>query len=922
MPRLALRALRAPGPPINSILEIKTLLSNGLITEAFELQRSKCDEELLIEFYKGCHELKKWNCVLGLALTEREGDVLLKFLQSCGSLLSENLQLLYLLQRNKYIEAVNYLDSLKHKHRPRNLQQRLDNTQDLILSSYKLGMTESEKKLSDIYISIRDRIPKETEEIFDDVKPLSTVLNKQLLGNELNIVDGIFHRAIVNAKAIRSAIGIDVNENYVPFLSKPNIDFDFFENNNYNPVSYPKPYIPSGKRRKEAIDNVKDVVEGNLPAAKRQRTDSFSVADKTLRSTMGANALLLTSFRSKHLDKSKGKLDQSPSTSPKESPIRRSAADDSVNLLSTPVVKSMRLDKRISGRSERAQTPQSILKHRHTDHGSIASRRSLSPALTAGSARRSVDFDDRSIRFNTQNTSIDSGDDDRLSAIPESNIDDESGSDQIKISYSSVQARQGIHAADTSILSTSTDEFYSPETSKLSEQPMVRTLEVMESESEDDQQEAEKVLKLPTRQEQSVSPVVKPRTPLKRTARSRSATPEVFTPSPSRMATRSKSKQQLNETADSFEHKSDERSELETSTPLQSIKGRASLRSFKVLNKPLSKTVIESNAMKAFIERSRASKTALNIEETEQQKQYESMDSSTVSSEASDSSRTQEQKITRNVLEDKSYVSDSLMKQYRNELDSTIYSDNSSFGTTNIRPRRNILHDSSSMEVKELEKDICTANESQPKDETISDIQEKSDVLSNNQEDDAMSEGNDEVTASIQNVVEEEKRGDEKQEVQHVSLESEKTASNSESSETIPIEEEENQTATVVDDVEMVEKPSENLDSSSDEAGRRNILRDDSKVSDTFLKRYNDDINTTVFHESSSVFTRAKNILEDSSFGPLIGTSSKNISIEIEEKVVEKDKFKISTTEQKIQINVQQEKESEQVASGVVDKVR
>lgn len=912
MPHLALRAVRAPGPPISAVIEIKTLLANSLITEAFELQRFKCDDDLLLEFYKGCHALKKWNYVLGLVLTEREGQVLTKFLQSSGTLLTENLQLLYLLQRNKSIEAINYLDEIKRTYRPRSLQQKLENTQDLIFSSYKLAMAPNEKEITDMYISIRDRIPKRDEKIVDGTKPLSAVLNKQLMENELNVVGGIFHRAVLNAKAtVHPSIGIDANENYVPFLSKPQIDFDFFENNNHNPVSYPKTYVPSGKRRKEAIYDQRDAAEGNQPAAKRQRTDSFSLADRPSKRTMEAS--VLTSFKVKHLEKSKGKFDQSLSTSSRESPVHKPSADESVNLLSTPVVKNMRSDKRLSSRSERARTPQSILKNRHIDHGSIASRRSPSPTFTAGSARRSVDFDERSFRFNMQNTSIDSADDYRLRAIPESIADDESSSDQVKVSYPSIQARSGIHSMNTSLLSISTDEYFSPETSKLSDKPIIRTVEEMESETEDD-----KVSKA-SREEQSTTPE-KRRTPIKRQTRSHSAAPEVSTPPLSRVMTRSKSKQQLNETADSSGGESDQRNEPETSTPLQSIRGRASLRSFKSLTKPLSKTVIESNAIKVLIERSKASKSALAVDEIEQQKHIDSMDTSVLSA-SSDSSRTHTEKRTKNILEDNSYVSDSLLKRYRNELDSTIGSDNSSFGTTNIRPRPNILHDSSSMETTKWEKESSTANTSQSTDETSSTDQAKQDTISINREYESMSEGNDDITESMKSIGEE--AAVEEEEAQSASLESEKSSPSKTLPEIIVSDEEvENQTAAASSETGVSDQDFEYTDSPNNEANqcRGNILSDDSKVRDTFLKRYNEEINTTVYSETSTIFTRAKNILDDSSPGPHTSSSSKLIDVEIKEKITKQDEDQLSVvTHQEIEINVREE--SQQVESEEENKV-
>lgn len=888
MPQLALRALRAPGPPVDANLEIRTLLANGLITEAFELQRSKCDEELLLEFFKGCHELKRWSQVMGLVLTEREGEVLTKYLETSGSLLSENLQLLYLLQRNKYIEAINYLGCLDHKRRPRGLHQKCESTQDLIFASYKLGMVPSEKELTDIYLSIRNRLPQqETEEVSNPV-PLSTVLNKQLLGNELNVVGGIFHRAVLNAKAAsrndnQPTFGVDINKNYVPFLSKPQIDFDYFENNNHNPITHAKPYVASGKRRKETGYEGKDDAESKQPAAKRQRTDSFAITDRSLRKTMGVNAALLTPFRSTNLK-------QSETLSSPPSPIHKTSLNESVNLLSTPVVKNTRIEKRLSSRGDRAQTPQSILKNRHTDHGSITSRRSPSPTFTAGSARRSVDFDERSFRFNAPNRSMDSDSDYRLTAIPETNADDDdSEQEHIKTSYPSIQPRPGIHTADTSFASTA-DEFYSPDTSKTYDKPICKTFEEMESETEEGQEISRISVNAEREDELSVQKVRSspPR------QRSRSATPETTTTTP-RMMTRARSKQQLNETPDHIEEELKQKNKPETSTPLQSIKGRTSLRAYKTLTKPLSKTVIESNAMKNFIERNKASKTALNIEEQPSEIYYPE------SKDLTDSSNVSHMQMGRkNVLEDNSYVSESFAKRFTREVNSTVYSDNSSLGVSNPQTRRNVLQDSSSMDAGRWEKEGYRTGDNSEAAEQNKLVEEPDEEMPEIDANEAGVERNTEIMES-----EDEAQPDERMEQQQPHADIIETLK--ETKETSPETNVEaaNASTSSSGEVEDAAQTSE----LSDEIERRAILTDSSTVSDSLMKKYTKFINDTGASEHSTMFTsHAKNVLEDSSFGPQITITTEEINVEIEENITEGQ-----TTSTKIDIKIREQTEEKNV---------
>lgn len=591
MPHLALQAVRAPGPSINASLRIKTLLANNLITEAFEMQRSKSDENLLIEFFKGCHENKKWNHVLHLALTEREGEILCKFLQTCETLLSENLHLLYLLQRNKYIEAITYLDETKHKPRSMLMQRKLENTQDLIMSSYKLAMNSTNRTLCDQFMTIKNRLQVDVQQNIGIPKPLSSELNPFLVDANANVVGSVFHRAMISAK--KTGFSSASNKNHIPLLGSIRIEIDPDDDGiEQKPISEPKPYVGLLKRRKEsAYENHADP-DAKQPAAKRQRVDSFSIADvEPKRHAPGINSYLLTSLTNQsHIIGSKKVLSQMDDHDEDmdetvaietDQGQRNSLGElcDTINLLSTPVVKSSRLDKH-SRIDSRCHTPQSILKQRHTDVGSSLSRRSVSPSLTVNSAKRSVDFNAKSFCY----TIPSQNDEYRLDSIQETiNLQgNEEEDDSSSHTSNSIKGRRPIHSGKNSTASNSVDEFYSPETSKVQNESSVQEIE------ENDLSHIMPQSNVPT---PTNSYTISPRRKL------RSKTPEVATISSTRI-TRSRSKLNLDDTIDQ-ENIITKPPVLNTSTPKR-ITPRPSPSRF------LSKNVITSNALKvqSEIERS------------------------------------------------------------------------------------------------------------------------------------------------------------------------------------------------------------------------------------------------------------------------------------------------------------------------------
>lgn len=672
MPHLALQAVRAPGPSINTSLRIKTLLANNLVTEAFELQRSKgSNEQLLIEFFKGCDEHKKWHQVLHLALTEREGQTLCTFLRSCETLLSENLHLLYLLQRNLYIEAISYLDeSTRHRASQSPLMQRkLENTRDLIVSSYKLAMNGTSRGLCDQYMLIKNRLDLDVHGAVD--RTLSSELNPFIVDANANVVGSLFHRAMISAKKT----GINTNKNHIPLLGNIRIDVDPDESPDaLNPISEPKSYGGLLKRRKEMTYASPTDPDAKQPAAKRQRTDSFSIGDADWKKhAPGINSYLLTSLtnhshiagKRMHIemdenlddigdddDGSGNNLDDTVAN--EASPSQRNSFGElceTANLLSTPVVRSSRLEKHNLIES-RCHTPQSILKPRSL------SRRSLSPSLTVNSAKRSVDFNSKSFCY----TIPSQNDEYRLAAIQETiklretDEDDSSSSNTLN----SIKGRRPIHSGKHSSASNSVDEFYSPETSKVENESTAP-----------EQMDQSDISHIMSTQPEMPTPT----TPhgMSTGRKLRSKTPEVVAISSTRI-TRSRSKLNLDDTDE--QESATKQPVLNTSTPKRPPKLRQSPSRF------LTKNVLTSNALKVQSEIERSEKT---VSET-----HDLDDNDLVDAAASASK-------PRNLLKDASELSIRHRSMYG--MDTTEEGD----GT---QSKRDLLHDSSiySVELSESTK--------------------------------------------------------------------------------------------------------------------------------------------------------------------------------------------------------------------------
>ncbi|KOC61664.1 Protein ELYS [Habropoda laboriosa] len=104
--KLALMYLRIKKPPLSSIQEQSTLIGlsveHGLVQSAFHRRPQSYYAQLLICFFQACKSYDKLGDILHLALDSEEEEMFVKFLEDSKS---EDVKLLYYLQRCRYMEA-------------------------------------------------------------------------------------------------------------------------------------------------------------------------------------------------------------------------------------------------------------------------------------------------------------------------------------------------------------------------------------------------------------------------------------------------------------------------------------------------------------------------------------------------------------------------------------------------------------------------------------------------------------------------------------------------------------------------------------------------------------------------------------------------------------------------------------------------
>ncbi|CAL1679184.1 unnamed protein product [Lasius platythorax] len=263
--KLALVYLRVRKPPLSSLEEqgvaVSLSVEHGLVQSAFH-RRPPCHyEQLLVCFFRACKKYGKLNEILHLALDTEEEEVFVRFLEENKT---EDLRLLYYLQRCRYTEAIGSHPIRQYQS---NFTKDIQSTSFSMLNAYNMTLPDVTKQFStnglaatnsDIDLKARYSRPMSHRKSHDRLR---------------NIYETVI------AKARETYLR---NEKYqVPFISVPSMSLKFNNNGaNMNCVSFPTLVRKSrGKRRIDQIYEDEDVDVNGMPdGAKRRKLSDGNVS--------------------------------------------------------------------------------------------------------------------------------------------------------------------------------------------------------------------------------------------------------------------------------------------------------------------------------------------------------------------------------------------------------------------------------------------------------------------------------------------------------------------------------------------------------------------------------------------------------------------------------------------------------------------
>lgn len=361
---LALRALRCPGNPISPDLEVATLLANNLVSEALKIQRTSGDRALLEKLFDKILHSSNYEQLLDLALTEIEGRVLRDYLQKTDLSNCVNLHFVYLLQRSKFIDAAQLMESFSNETNL-NLEPPKQ-----VLNAYYSTMEPTTKKLTSLVYA-------EDVQVKESPLPLSVNLIKA----RCNASNDIYRKCVQSITEATYEVSQEVKE--LPFIGTPKLGiFEYKQPTvQMQEITYPVEFNEHGKRRQNDNNNgIFKLQELEGPQRKRRKLNEL-LQTKVLKSFADKRIAMLTKF--KHISKPEFNFAK---RSPKNSSSRAVTPDRTPlfsDLLNTPVIHKKTPQKVTY---ERSGTPHSILKTR-------SCRGSVSPAHS-----RMSEFDDKSVK--------------------------------------------------------------------------------------------------------------------------------------------------------------------------------------------------------------------------------------------------------------------------------------------------------------------------------------------------------------------------------------------------------------------------------------------------------------------------------------------------------------------------------------------
>lgn len=426
-PHLALRVLRAPGMPISPFLELKSLLENNLISEAFKLQRSKHDTNLLQYFFEGMLKSTKYEVLLGLALTDEETRILREYLTKTSQPMADNVHFMHLLQKLDFVEAVHMVEKLGRK---RSVEYNLEAPREA-LTLYHAALEPTTQHLS--YLAYAEH-----KELKPSKAPYAETLSSRLIRGRADYRSRIYHKSIISIKEAAEPI-----EHAQPFLERPGLGmFQFRSQIKSSNVCYPIKL--EAKKPKRKLDD--DIPEGESKSKpseifvdyekprKRRKLDTDTIA--SYQTSLVAPKSVLTEFRP---TKPSFNFTSKTFAASSEKSLSRSPSAQ----LTTPLVQKRQPYNPPSPESVSSYTPHGILRST-TSVQSFVHRKSVSPASVSVSVLRggTTGPEEKVLRFD----------------LPES-PQVEKSQPSFAIAASVVKATD--EPADVSLVSN--DEFFSPE---------------------------------------------------------------------------------------------------------------------------------------------------------------------------------------------------------------------------------------------------------------------------------------------------------------------------------------------------------------------------------------------------------------------------------------------------------------------------
>lgn len=346
---LALRALRCPGSQISPDLEMLTLLSNNLMSEALKVQRASGDRNLLEKLFEKILHSPSYEQLLDLSLTEEEGSVLREYLQNLSNSDVSNLpniHFVFLLQRSKFLEAAQLVESLGNE-----TNMNLDPPKQ-VLNAYYASMESTTRRLTSMVYT-------EDTQVKESPLPLSV----NLIQARCNAKNDIYQKCV---QSITEAAYETTLDKTMPFLGSPKLGIFEYKHASKNQLdlSYMLEINEHGKRKQiHKTDEVFDLSGLEAPRQKKRRLDN-SIAEKReekRKSYMDMRINNLTVFKDakpnySFVRKSPG---SSMQTSMQTTPERVHLFG---NFLNTPIVEKKTPPRRFPERGP--ATPHSILKTR------------------------------------------------------------------------------------------------------------------------------------------------------------------------------------------------------------------------------------------------------------------------------------------------------------------------------------------------------------------------------------------------------------------------------------------------------------------------------------------------------------------------------------------------------------------------------